>query len=163
MTNGYYYIARRYFSYCGVQKPYLTQSIIEAFDFGCRLDCMERKYLNDDIRFLLETYNIDFIKNNFKYERIYEKEYNNLCIEEENYIKKNKLHKFYPYYINNDGTYKDLNKSKELILHATNILEGQGFRISHGHKTIKITKDSSKNINMYAFNYLIRYCGYFKI
>ena len=94
MTNGYYYIARGYYSCHGVPKPYLTQSIIEAYDFRCcRRNYIDNRNLSIDIRFMLEEYNIS---EEFKYKRIYEKEFNELCEKEEKYIEENKLHDFYP-------------------------------------------------------------------
>jgi len=160
MTNGYYYIARGYFSYCGIQKPYLTQSIIEAYDFSCRHDYIDHRNLSIDIRFMLEKYSIP---DKFEYKKIYENVFNELCEKEGKYIGENGLHDFYPYYKKDNKvyTYKDLNKTRNTILRATAIIEGQGFMIKHGSKVIrKITKNNCNNINMYAFNYLIKICDY---
>jgi len=158
MTNGYYYIARGYFSYCGIQKPYLTQSIIEAYDFSCRHDYIDHRNLSIDIRFMLEKYSIP---DKFEYKKIYENVFNELCEKEEKYIEENKLHDFYPYYKKDNNIYsKDLNKTRDAILRAAAIIEGQGFRVKHGYKTIIKREDKNIDINMYAFNYLIKICDY---
>ena len=160
MTNGYYYIARGYYSCHGVPKPYLTQSIIEAYNFNCRHDYIEHRNLSIDIRFMLEKYSIP---DKFEYKEIYEDEFNELCEKEGKYIEENGLHNFYPYHKKDNKvyTYKDLNKTRDAILFATSILERQGFMIKHSSKVIrKITKNNCININMYAFNYLIKICDY---